>query len=476
MNWNELLARVELALRAGRVDEAARWLKGTPRVPRAFAAEYAQAARRAQLDHLSLRTLNRYVRSDQRLVQPSPRELIEYAASLQKIGAVHEARTLLAESRADAEPLSHLYRAFAHFRVWEYRAAIPHLERYLTEDLTAYARLLGELNLAAALVTTAEVDRARVILDQIKTHAEASGSRRILINAREVEAQLNIQVNDFAAARADLRAASALGAEANDAWWIEKWTAVLAAEETGDLRPLARFRRRARQLGDWESVRDADYHRLRMKPSTERLHHLIFGTPYADYHRRVLARVNSPVADEWRYGTPGAPIFDLSTGNVSGASVTSPTNGVHRTLAALVVDLYRPARVGDLFDRIFAGEHYDPNSSANRVHQALARARGWIERERLPMTITEDHGAFRLRLTGPFALRLTRERGPLSNFDVQLNLARATFGERWFSPSEARAALKVSTSALKRVVAAGLAVGRIERLGSGRAILYKLCG
>src|SRR5579871_5879762 len=89
------------------------------RWPRALLAELARCARRARLSDLASRLLHRRVRTG-----ATDDEIIQYASSLDDIGASREAIVLLKQTSDHDQPEVLLHLGFAYMNLWEYDEAI----------------------------------------------------------------------------------------------------------------------------------------------------------------------------------------------------------------------------------------------------------------------------------------------------------------------------------------------------------------
>ena len=173
----ELVQKVDGAIRAGELDLARSELRHVQsrKVPRALALQVAAlAAGRADI---AIRILHPVVRPSNPSAQPaSDLEKAEYAAALTYIGASDEALDLLSHLDSKEQPQVLLYHSFALFAQWDYRSAIPLLSGYIASpQLTDYQRLVGKVNLAAALINQNEHAAAdRTIADILQATEEGN--------------------------------------------------------------------------------------------------------------------------------------------------------------------------------------------------------------------------------------------------------------------------------------------------------------
>ncbi|MBS1985411.1 MAG: hypothetical protein JST16_14695, partial [Bdellovibrionales bacterium] len=233
MDLVPVLIAVDEDIRAGRLVRARAQLRELLKksLARDVALRAAGLARRCGMPEQSLRLLAPTVRPSARsLVVASPDEIIEYAGALVAIGAHREALDLLASVPVARASEAALQRAFAHFAQWNYAAAIDCLQVYLRSDrIDAYRRLVGEVNLAAALVHERKDQPAQALLRRLLVQTEAPGFARLHANVLELAAQAAIERAAWTEAADYLERAQALlrGQGVRDAFYIEKWRAVL---------------------------------------------------------------------------------------------------------------------------------------------------------------------------------------------------------------------------------------------------------
>ncbi|MGE3683936.1 MAG: hypothetical protein AB7G93_19625 [Bdellovibrionales bacterium] len=482
----ELLQKCEEDVRAGRGQHAAKGLArlNTAKIPRELLLSFANVARRAGLYNLGLRILASIVYPDRNKwhLSATAAELAEYSVLLQKVGAVGEALRILERVDTQAVPEAHLYRAFCYFSKWDYELAIPELESFLQDDLNPYMRLVGQVNLAAALVTTERMDEAQEILHQSIRLAEQGEFHRLRANGLELRAQTHIHQHNFIKAEDDLKVAQVLlGNERTlDELFVRKWKAILKALISGDVSPVRQFRAEAQRRSHWESVRECDLYLLKMRFENRLFHHLLVGTPFPAYRARILRELKQEIDPApYIWGVPDSTCLDLSTGRMSDGSEFNPGKHIHRLLSALLKDLYRPMRLAGIFAELFPGEHFDVHSSPGRVHQILRRARQYFVGVGIPANIQQTGGNYHFEITGRFSVRLPFQFIQISGNGLVLerlkNWAQPPI-KKEFTALEARTALGLSLTGFHRFMTWALNEGHLRRVGAGPRTRYFLVG
>lgn len=489
-----LIEQLDLLTRTGegnRVQKALRAL-APHQVNRSHRARLAQIARRAGIPHLGVALLHPIVRpSPQRHPSPAtPLEKVEYAAALIRMGSTSEGLRLLREVDPEQAPQSRLYEAFAHFGRWNYPAAVPLLERYVrSPGTTDYERLVGEVNLAAALVYEEHPEADRLInrlLTATRPHRLLHG------NVLEIAAQRAIEHRALRRARQMLTRSLRCLAHSGgtDALFAMKWEAMLQCLESParsqQRRILAHARDRAKRQSHGETLRDLDLFWAKLTGRRPDAVHVYAGTPYPSFRERVLAGVPSlrPLPEEyaWRVG-PGAKSshwIRLATGETSASGVQwRPGRLTHRLLGALSADFYQPARVTSLFEALYPEEHYNPLHSRLRVHQAMRRLRDELAQSGLGLRVCESDGLYSLSgervqilvPVHPTTLLGSAEEGVDWEFaQLRSHLgARTTFGVR-----DACEAWKIHERSAQRVLKRLTDQGSLIREGAGPRTRYRI--
>ncbi len=477
----QLIEECEALLRSGQLTEAGARMKTASgqSIPRHSLLQVANIFRRAQLDGFALRILSPVVRFDRpELVKPTGAEIAEYAASLQKIGAVNEAIHLLENIDRAQVPTANLYLAFCLFRQWDYAAAVPHLQQFIDLENDPYKKLVGSVNLAAAMATNLDLAPAHAVLAEAMLAATSGQHTRLLSNCHELRAQLYLAAGNFAEAREELTLARKLLPQGFDAFFVRKWSAIVNSLESRDSSFLLNLAPAAEAQGDWECLREIDFFRLKLNFDQSLFDHLLFGTPFEAYRRRVVADLNiSPSSGSYLLGSKDAPCFDAGSGDFTGVALKYPGKTLHQLAAILLSDFYKPWSLGEIFSQLFPQEYYNAFSSANRVHQLLWRLRKWLSESGVPARLVEAGGRFSLKIEGPFAFAVPYQRLQTTEHALDIHKIKGTFGtDQWFSQREVRHKLQMSSASFKRLASWAVKENRFERAGNGRSTIYKVAG
>jgi hypothetical protein len=486
LNLNEEIETINDFIRAGLGHRARRALRQVAgrKIPREKVREVANLARRANLLGLALRLLNPVVRPTGKALRvATDAEKAEYAASLTYVGASEEALTILRGINPRTVPDALLFQAFALFSQWDYAGAIPLLNAYLqTPGLGAYALLVGKLNLLAALVDERRHVEAENVSKEILQETEGKGFDFVRGSAWELAAQHYLFQRQWEKTEECLRQAEAIlqESESLERFYVTKWTAILHFLRSGAspiaLRRLEQVQEQARRLQHWETVRDCDRVIATSCQDSSLLTHVYFGTPYASLRRHLLDEYGQTVALPssyvWQLDARRAADVTLDAFLGEGPKHRRLKSGqlLHRLLKTLTSDFYRPVRVASAHFQLYPDDYFNPVSSPARVHEAVRRLRHWFQNERMPLTIDELGGFYRLRALGPCAVRVQREVVE----PPWVARLRAQWGEKSFSAPDAEKTLRMTGRSVRRLLKEGLERGFLTRQGNGPATRYAL--
>jgi tetratricopeptide (TPR) repeat protein len=469
LDWKSLIEKCETQLRAGNVNATGQLISNLKlaEVPSDLRPTLANILRRSGKDRMSLRLLAPVVRG--RRGQSTKYEKTEYAAALQKIGALEEAKELL--SHLTTYTPAKLILSFCHFRSWDYNKAIPLLESYLLETSDLYQKNVGKLNLAAAYAVCGRLNEASQIIEDLIGNLRNFHHHRLLANAYEIRAQIQISSGDERQAMQSLKLAGTTSAGGYEKLFIAKWSAYLLARSTGDPSQLKDISADALNLRDWETVREVDLLVNRIQFDDERYSKLWIGTPYSAYRERIQTNLPNRKLNEFVRLGSGSHVFD-PIAHTSEAPAT-----VRIVLMSLLKDLYRPAMLGSLFANVFPGEHFDVFSSPNRIHQLLWRVRGWLKQNKVGVQVVDDGaGWYRLIPTQSHCILVNGEAALIPVKKTRIDRLSQKFQDRYFSMAEARQCLGMSTSHCKRLLQDAISENRCMQFGAHKATRYKLSG
>lgn len=486
-----LLDSIEQAVQTGNLREAQPLLEKVAKKhpPRDAMARLAQLCRRAGMPDRAIALLHPYVFPPPRAPQEAnDAEKLEYAASLSRVGLPSEAIELIESVRADA-PEKLLYRAYAEIRRWDYAASLPWLKRFLAHDeALPYQRIAARVNLAAGLVVEREHEKAAHLLRELLRDTSLRGNQLLCGNVLEIATENLILQGRYAEARRTLeKAAKMLSlAPGIHAFAVRKWEAVLdLAQSKRKLEGLRTVRREARRIRHWEAIRDCDRFRAMFLKEEALVQRLLAGTREPAFRRRLaqdLGLSSTEARFAWRGESetppawPAALVLDVKTGETNAPEKLKVGSMLHRFVAAVSSDLYRPLEVALLFRDVYRDERYHPESSPQRIYQLVRSLRAWLEKNEFPVELKEYAGAYALRCRNASACLWLGEAstGPEAKQTQYLVVLRERFGSDLFSAEQVAKQLGISARSALRVITEGRDANAIERVRVGKSTRYRM--
>ncbi|MCB0365681.1 MAG: hypothetical protein H6624_18655 [Bdellovibrionaceae bacterium] len=491
-DWNKQIQDWEDQIRAGHGGLVRLSLLGLKRteIPREHLCQIVNLSRRTRLERWGMKLLFPYVRGDESKKGASAQEICEYSSALMELGSLDEAKSLLSTVDPKQEPRALLYLAFLCFRNWDGEGARQFLHEYLTHEMGDYARLVGEVNLAAALVQTRGSEEAKRLLAHLEESARSQEKKMLLGNILELRSQIAIQERDWERANKDLeQSALLLQASHHDSLLFTlKWQAVVGLHQghADAVRRLAEVQQKARRMRLWETVRDCDRHLAVHQVRPDLLNRLYFGSPYKTFRDILLGEYpdSSHLREhyDWIGGKEGKSwkvLVDLGSWEGEGQPHhLRPGHLIHSLVIVLSADLYSPQKMGTLFGALFPGEHFNPHSSPEKVYKVIQRSREWFEGSGLGLSVEQNGGFYRLRVLSGTAVRLRcRLKDSIAKPDKVEHLGEYLlrhFGEGRFSAKQLSENLSVSQRTANRLLKEAQEQGWVEKTGKGPSTRFRV--
>lgn len=490
-DWPSFLSEIEKHVVEGQHENAKGIIQklNFRKIPRAHAAGLAELAWRISQPLWTLKILDRILFPENELTKDATdREKLIYATALGNLGAVNEAIQIFDSINSQREPEVLLRKALAHFRQWDYPKAIPHLEQFLkTDGLAPYRKLIGKVNLAAALIADFRFADAQTWLDEIQTECRENQYRLLLGNYFELQGQVFFFQNEHQKALScfeeSIRLLENQGGEFS--LYSEKWKAISQAFLKNDARSLSEIRKiklKALSMGQWETSRDCDLFEAVLTEDQELAEKVILGTPFSFYRERVRRLTKDGVARRtqfnWLLGSlqSSAQIFVFDPYEMQRGKKS--LHGNPQLLAlfeALTVDFYRPSHIGLLFQRIYRNEKFNPFNSPQRVLRLIKRLDLWFQDQGVPLQVSMKKSEFSIlgRDESPVQIRVRRKQG-LSKKEGQNFHLQQFFKDRTFTVKDVSRHMNLSRATAQNVLKKACEEGLVLRSGAGRATNYVL--
>lgn len=459
------------------------------RITRPQLAKFCELLRRGGFPEKSVKLLFRYVRGKGRnLKRANAEELIEYAGALIALKATEEAKSLLQDESLRKRPKSYLFLAFAEINEWNYEKARDHLIKYL--DLAphaSYERMIVMVNLLASKVFLLpegmqDPELGNEISKNIK-FCEDNNYLTLKANLKEINTQFLLKTHSQNKAQESTKLISSIIDDpmAKDNLFIQKWSIIADTPQKGakaevikkwELRLLA-LKELAEKIQHYETIREVDFYLSYFAPAL--IEKVYFGTPYESYRRRITKEHKPALPDFYWYSLSQEVSYKFDYLTFNDFKLGSLPM---RVILALVQDFYRPLNKYAFFTIVFQGEHFNPDSSFNKLHQAIFRARTWLKEKEIPLTIQEKNESF--FLSGPVAIKVylqdkqnhvvLTDQNQIIWDEIQVH-----FSDQPFSVKEILSlGLFNNPRAAQRFLETKIRENLIEKSGKARSIQYRI--
>lgn len=489
-NLIELCKKFDGLIKAGKASEVRaelRKLISGKKLPRKHLLSFATIARRADAALIGLKLLNPVVHPLRK--EPIPAtdlEKVEYAFCLSNSGAYAEALNLLKTVSVEKVPQALLAQSFCHVAVWNYAEALIILEKYCKSPLlTPYELVIGEANLAAALIVEKRASEADELCVKLIDYCKKNNNQFLLGKLLSLRAQNAIHCGLWERVPVLLKEAREnLGSAGGvDQMLLDKWFAIyelhVAKGSKESLLHIRNVRSEAIKIKHWESIRQCDAYEAIYTQNARLALHVYFGTPFSSFRKSFVSDYGSNLMIPDSYllelGSKKMPATLIDLTGTSNINKLGFKRGLlsDKMLLALASDFYRPKRVTSLHYAMYPEAFYNPVSSPDKVHQAIRRLRKELSAENIPLEICEDKGLYTLNSDKFMQIRISRNIEPKSRHQVQLEFLQERFKSEPFSVSEAAKALDLAIPTSFLILNEALLSGALNRFGKGKATRYQ---
>ncbi|MGZ5279615.1 MAG: hypothetical protein ACXWC9_06725 [Pseudobdellovibrionaceae bacterium] len=481
----QIIAHLDALTKQGQrlhvLKELSRILKSGP--SQALRPHLARIANRNQAYVLGLRILYPVIREDrEKIAEASPEALNIYATSLMWIGALEESQKTLHRIKGHTDSL--LTEAFVNFAQWDYLKSIPLLTKYVNSStISPYQKLVGQINLLAALIAIGKLNEAKEIFEPLITELNANPNYQLLTgNCLELRSQIEILENNFERALFYLDQSEKCLAEQPGRYllYVNKWRALAKLEmnpgDTDAEADLLKVKTEATQLKNWETIRDCDFHLARLQRDQNQIQQILLGTPYEGYHNRVqyLFGLSLNESRNLEY-CPGHASLEpsrvgLDLNAISENSFLKSTSWP--LLQIMTKDIYKPPRMGVVFSGLYKQESFDPFTSPQRVRNSVFRFNEWAEKEKCEFRIQIENGDFQLKGPAGVSVICTQRERSIAGWQASLKVFKMQNESRSFTTNDVALALGITQRSALHLLQKALASKKIQKLGRGKNSRY----
>lgn len=464
------------------------------KVPRVLKVDFADLARRVQAEYWGLRLLHQIIHPDTP-IHPAvtDREITVYAGLLIRIGAFEESEKWLNQIKDQFSYQMLLFKSHLAIYQWDYRSAKKILNTILENCvIDKYQQAVCKLNLISSFIFLEEYKSALRHLNYLMHDCDQNNWTLLKSNAHELYAQIAIFQNKWDQAHHHLSLAYPNGKDKNKySLFAEKWKLVCDLRQNcknpEKLKELLTHGQSLKEMAlnekSWEVVRDIDFHISQVTGESQYLTKLYFGTPFLEYKKRIQgllkkSGIKIPQVFVYEFSEkPSDRIFNLQIGREKNGPSLKPGQSLHRLFVALSRDLYKPVSLGELFNTLYPGEYFNPESSPERIYFAIRKLRHWLSSKKIPLKIVVVKKRFSLKPEGSYAFEYTLDRRQQNNFKNNFEVLVDQLKTHWpyqsFSKKKASEFLNISPSQTFSVINFALSQNKLFKSGSGRSVLYR---
>lgn len=367
----------------------------------------------------ALKLLHPFVRDQTLNVAIKSPAQVEYAAALIQLGLVAEGNEMLSHLNEDLYPEAQMHRVLGLFQEWNYLDAIPLLERWIKHPrINDYQRLVGQINLFIAYAFARPDKLSATDIDVLGATIHEQNYSLLMGAWSQIKGRFFLEHGDYNGATTAFTEGLNRVMDVNtwDRLYLSKWNLVCQVKKDGPLEKWKEafnvLRLHAHQKGDFETVRDCDYHLATHFGNREIGNYCYHGTPFKSFRDRFDTRLFSSSLNF--YITPGGfqrrlnfesrlrrqtpvSLNELSSVfNVENDKKLTFNGVLEKTLMALMSDFYRPMTLQRLFGEIYKGQYWNQNTSPTQIRQVLFRFRKWLKKNNWDLKVEEKKGTYRL--------------------------------------------------------------------------------
>lgn len=508
-----MLDEVEKDLRQGRRDKAQKKLftflekkkkSRSHKLPRQFIALISEKLRRAGLPEYSFKLLYSFVKyQGVNYKGLNIFEHQEFAATLIVLGAVEEAEYILKKLLPFNSPKTLLFLGFAAIHQWDYEGAITYFEEYLSgNDLPEYEKWIGQVNLMASKVVIAQsiddLQKLEKSIQNLVSQADKKGFKILYINLCEIQTQLDLKTKSSSLIESDTQKIQQLiqNPMSKENLFIQKWYWLARRPTTRQenseevkiwIKNMEIMQAKARIIGHIETIRDIDFFLAFYNP--ELINKLYYGTHFQSYRNRILSTFKKDLKSFYWHSLETNNSIELNIFKKNQfmsfdyRDYKDFTFGslLHRVLMALVSDFYKKQNKYALFYKIFPGEHLNPYTSFNKLHQAFHRTKEWLKINNIPFEIIEENSSYSLMGRGKIKIYLedlNLQAIPEAKTLHELEKVKKYFGRKSFTSEQLLNCLFSEAGGerkAQRWLAKALNLNFVTKTRKGRTFLYQIC-
>lgn len=414
-------AQIEQLISEFKLNEARQALLSIPvnSISIADRSYYANLSRRCGLFKLALQFSHELVYGTK---FATPKDLLEYANGLRRIGLINESLRIL--DRLPPTAKTTLQRALCHMQRWDFGTAAGHLLLSLETSSAEHEIVTAKVNLALCLAFLNELDAAEKWLAGLAANP----------TIWEIQAQIESRRGNWPT----VLKMTEEHAEGVSAFLLRKWKHVMALAQNKNsesLGALHEFKQQIRSAGQWESLRHLDWEIALATDDKELAARVYFGSPHLAFRQQILASRFGPKMPDYilrtdsRWNGQHPKIINGLTGQNMPFSYDSLP---FRASLLMLSDCYQPWTIYRLFDGLFPEENFDPFKSVKRLQGIVSKISTEVRKRKTPLEIRQSAQGYRLRPCDEGAIIIFDEMRFLSVEAMVLSLLKVRFKDQAF--------------------------------------------
>ncbi len=502
-SFEEFCVKVKAFIEEGAIAEAQAYLTANESKydARPERLELAHFFRRSRLPEKAISLLRPYIRpNSKKPFVATDQEKLAYSAALTLLDASKECRKLL-ESVKDKNADEYLlFSSFNLIREWNYSEAAGFLEKYIAQIHDDYKKAIGTVNLLQCYLASEELDKAHQIISQkwLENFLLEQSKHRLLGNYYELTAQYYFQTKDWNLAGVALKNAQKYSQQNKsiDELFVKKWDLLVDMYKTSDKTKIEarwiKMRKKAHSFSHFETARDLDCHFSLRFRDDEILRYVYWGTPYKSYKNKIKKKYKDFYSVEFDpgqnfrrkifehqetfpFGPDELPIVEFKLESFRRDPRFSRDILVFRLLEALCSDFYKVSSLYYIFEFVYEGEFFNPESSPGKIRQLVFRLKESFRELDLPLTVSFGERGYWLEVTEDKVVHIDlASKFEIKRHEQLLEKIEELFAKNSFKAKDLSSEVSMSARTVATALKDLLEDGAVEKIGSGPNTSYRL--
>ncbi len=398
----------------------------------------------------------------------------ELAFAYSCTGAFQKAFELLGRMNVQTQinglKLYNFYYGLCSLSKWDYKVACSHFEECLSEDIGEEDSIILRVYRLSCYNYLGE---HKSVLKEIESLRSEAIPLRLFAGIEKNEILALIGCKKWREAKELLKKSDNSSHKMNTLF-IQKWSFVLSLMSEGltnDTQELLNgARRKARDNRHWETLRDLDYFVAVKTDDHDLARKLYFGTPHESFKEKLIMKFEFLKNEKYyefianKEEIKSEYKIHLGTAEFNGRVLKNiePGEALHKFLRQLIWDVYEPSDIKSLHAAIYPNEFFNPETSASKIQRLGVRLNQVIERERLPLVVTQNNGTYRLRATEPVTFIIPNHNEKIGPLGIRLKRLIERIGKSTFSVLDVASVMGLQKKNAQEIIEYGISSGQLK--------------